>query len=49
MQVSGYSSNLPLSTQVINKYGPTNPEQVNKVVDASSDRVAERQESRELS
>ncbi|MGL4317836.1 MAG: hypothetical protein ACRCTL_14645 [Pseudomonas sp.] len=49
MQVSGYSSNLPLSTQVINKYGPTNPEQVNKVVDATSDRVAERQESRELS
>lgn len=48
MQVSGYSSNLPLSTQVINKYGPTNPEQVNKVVDATSDRVDERQESREL-
>ncbi len=49
MQVSGYSSNLPLSTQVINKYGPTNPEQVNKVVDATSDRVDERQASRELS
>lgn len=49
MQVSGYSSNLPLSTQVINKYGPTNPEQVNKVVDAASDRVDERQASRELS
>ncbi|WP_043310951.1 hypothetical protein [Pseudomonas sp. ML96] len=49
MQISGYSGNLPLSTQVINKYGPTNPEQVNKVVDAASDRVDERQESRELS
>ena len=44
----GYSGNLPLSTQVINKYGPANPEQVNKVVDAASDRVAERQESREV-
>jgi hypothetical protein len=49
MQVSGYSGGLPPSTQVINKYGPTNPEQVNKVVDAASDRVGERQESRELS
>lgn len=49
MQVASYSSSLPLSTQVINKYGPTNPEQVNKVVDAASDRVDERQESRELS
>ncbi|MBC9252718.1 hypothetical protein A9179_20835 [Pseudomonas alcaligenes] len=49
MQVSGYSSNLPLSTQVINKYGPTSPEQVNKVVDAASDRVDERQASNELS
>lgn len=49
MQISGYSGNLPLSTQVINKYGPTNPEQVNKVVDAASDRVDERQESQELS
>lgn len=49
MQISGYSSNLPLSTQVINKYGPANPEQVNKAVDAASDRVVERQESRELS
>ncbi|WP_137973657.1 hypothetical protein [Pseudomonas sp. F(2018)] len=49
MQINGYSGNLPPSTQVINKYGPTSPEQVNKVVDATSDRVAERQESRELS
>jgi len=49
MQINGYSGNLPLSTQVINKYGPANPEQVNKAVDAASDRVAERQESRELS
>lgn len=48
MQINAYSSNLPLSTQVINKYGPTSPEQVNKVVDAASDRVDERQESREL-
>ena len=43
MQINGYSGNLPLSTQVINKYGPANPEQVNKAVDAASDRVAERQ------
>ncbi|MDG9923213.1 MULTISPECIES: hypothetical protein [unclassified Pseudomonas] len=49
MQINGYSGTLPPSTQVINKYGPANPEQVNKVVDATSDRVAERQESRELS
>lgn len=49
MQINGYSGNLPLSTQAINKYGPANPEQVNKAVDAASDRVAERQESRELS
>ena len=49
MQISGYNGNLPLSTQVINKYGPTSPEQVNKVVDAASDRVVERQESQELS
>ena len=49
MQINGYSGNLPPSTQVINKYGPANPEKVNKVVDATSDRVAERQESRELS
>ncbi|WP_394559821.1 hypothetical protein [Aquipseudomonas alcaligenes] len=49
MQISGYSGSLPPSTQVINKYGPTNPEQVNKVVDAASDRVDERQESQELS
>ena len=48
MQINGYSGNLPPSTQVINKYGPTSPEQVNKVVDAASDRVDERQESREL-
>jgi len=48
MQIEGYSGNLPLSTQVINKYGPTNAEQVNKVVDAASDRVDERQETREL-
>jgi hypothetical protein len=49
MQINGYSGNLPPSTQVINKYGPASPEQVNKVVDATADRVAERQESRELS
>ncbi|MDG1579701.1 hypothetical protein [Pseudomonas sp. GOM6] len=49
MQVTGNSGNLPLSTQVINKYGPASPEQVNKAVDAASDRVSERQESRELS
>jgi hypothetical protein len=49
MQINGYSGNLPPSTQVINKYGPANPEQVNKVVDATADRVAERKESRELS
>lgn len=49
MQVTGNSGNLPLSTQVINKYGPTNPEQVNKAVDVATDRVNERQESRELS
>jgi hypothetical protein len=49
MQISGYNGNLPLSTQVINKYGPTSPEQVNKVVDAASDRAVERQESQELS
>ncbi|HSX72334.1 MAG TPA: hypothetical protein VLF16_15485, partial [Pseudomonas sp.] len=49
MQINGYSGNLPLSTQVINKYGPANPEQVNKAVDAASDRVDERQQSRELS
>ncbi|MBD9413831.1 hypothetical protein IB234_04565 [Pseudomonas sp. PDM16] len=48
MQINGYSGNLPPSTQVINKYGPANPEQVNKAVDAASDRVNERQESREL-
>jgi hypothetical protein len=49
MQINGYSGSLPPSTQVINKHGPTSPEQVNKVVDAASDRVDERQESRELS
>ncbi|QKE64965.1 hypothetical protein HNE05_16935 [Aquipseudomonas campi] len=49
MQINSYSGNLPPSTQVINKYGPTSPEQVNKVVDATSDRVDERQQSRELS
>jgi len=48
MQVTGYSGNLPLSTQVINKYGPANPEQVNKAVDQASDRVAEGQQGREL-
>ena len=49
MQINSYNGNLPLSTQVVNKYGPASPEQVNKVVDATSDRVAERQESREQS
>ena len=48
MRISAYSSHLPLSTQVINKYDPTSPEQVNKVVDAASDRANERQQSREL-
>ncbi|MDX5372948.1 MAG: hypothetical protein LPK18_10980 [Pseudomonadaceae bacterium] len=48
MQVTGYSGNLPLSTQVINKYGPASPEQVNKAVDQASDRVAEGQQGREL-
>lgn len=49
MQITGYNGNLPLSTQVINKFGPASPEQVNKAVDAASDRVDERQQSRELS
>lgn len=49
MQINSYSGNLPPSTQVINKYGPASPEQVNKAVDAASDRVDERQQSNELS
>ncbi|UUY09267.1 hypothetical protein LRS11_04320 [Pseudomonas sp. J452] len=57
MQVSGYSSTLPLSTQIINKAGQAaqapdaraNPEQVNKAVDRAADRVVEQQESKELS
>ncbi|WP_068824940.1 hypothetical protein [Pseudomonas sp. BMS12] len=49
MQITGNNGNLPLSTQVVNKFGPANPEQVNKAVDQASDRVSERQESRELS
>lgn len=57
MQVTGYSSNLPLSTQIIKKAGQAaqapdarvNPEQVNKAVDRAADRVVEQQESKELS
>lgn len=48
MQTTGYSGNLPLSTQVIDKYGPASPERVNRAVDATSDRADERQQSREL-
>lgn len=55
MQVTGFSSSLPLSTQIINKAGqaaqspdaPVNPEQVNSAVDRASDRVSETQASRE--
>lgn len=54
MQVSAASSNLPLSTQVIKRAGeaaqapgaPVTPEQVNKTVDAASDRVQQAQDSR---
>ena len=57
MQVTGYSSNLPLSNQIIKKAGQAaqapdaraNPEQVNKAVDRAADRVVEQQESKELS
>lgn len=57
MEITSYSGTLPLSTQIIHKAGqaaqspdaPINPEQVNAVVDAAADRVAENQESRELS
>ncbi|MEK1906789.1 MAG: hypothetical protein AAAB13_13470 [Pseudomonas sp.] len=57
MQVSSYSSTLPLSTQIIKKAGqaaespssPVSPEQVNTAVDRATDRVSERQESKELS
>lgn len=49
MQITSNNGNLPLSTQVINKYGPASAEQVNKAVDAASDRAAENQESRDLS
>lgn len=55
MQVTGFSSSLPLSTQIINKAGqaaqspgvPVNPEQVNNAVDRAADRVSETQASRE--
>ena len=54
MQVSAASSNLPLSTQVIKRAGeaaqapgsPVTPEQVNKAVDAASDRVQQAQDNR---
>lgn len=57
MQVSGYSSSLPLSTQIIKKAGqaaespssPVSPEQVNTAVDRAADRVSEAKNSRELS
>lgn len=49
MQITGNSGNLPLSTQVINKYGSASPEKVNTAVDQASDRVNERQQNRELS
>lgn len=57
MQVSGYSGNLPLSTQIIKKAGqavaspdtPGTPEQVNHAVDRAADRVAEQQDSQALS
>ncbi|MBB2493952.1 hypothetical protein [Aquipseudomonas ullengensis] len=57
MQVSSYSSTLPLSTQIIKKAGqaaespssPVSPEQVNTAVDRAADRVTEQQESKELS
>ncbi|MWV10706.1 hypothetical protein F3I62_01255 [Pseudomonas sp. R-28-1W-6] len=56
MQVSGYSGNLPLSTQIINKAGqataspevPLTAEQVNRTVDRAADRVAEQQDSQTL-
>jgi hypothetical protein len=56
MQISGYSGNLPLSTQIIKSAGQAaqapdaviNPEQVNQVVDRASDRSVERQQNREL-
>ena len=55
MQVTGSSSSLPLSTQIIKKAGqaaqspeaPASPEQVNSAVDRASDRVSETQASRE--
>lgn len=57
MQVSGYSGNLPLSTQIIKKAGqaatspeaPVTAEQVNRAVDRAADRVAEQQDSQALS
>ena len=57
MQVTGYSSNLPLSTQIIKKAGQAaqapdarpNPEQANKAVARAADRGVEQQESKELS
>lgn len=55
MQVSGYTSSLPLSTQIIQKAGSAaqapdstvTPEQVNRAVDNVSDRVDQAQASRE--
>lgn len=55
MQITGSSSSLPLTTQIINKAGqaaqspesPATPEQVNRAVDRASDRVSETQAGRE--
>ncbi len=55
MQLSGSTSSLPLSTQIIIKTGPAaqspdsqvTPEQVNSAVDRASDRVNQTQASRE--
>lgn len=57
MQITGPSSNLPLSTQIIQKAGqaaqspnaPINPEQVNTIVDQGVARAEEARESREQS
>lgn len=57
MQITGTSSNLPLSTQIIQKAGqaaqspsaPVNPEQVNTIVDQGVARAEEARENREQS
>ncbi|MBX9914945.1 MAG: hypothetical protein K2Y25_13710 [Pseudomonadaceae bacterium] len=54
MQVAGASSNLPISTQIINKTepaaqvpgAPVNPEQINRAVDRAADKVSDTQASR---